>query len=61
VDSPNLQSATTLDRPPMHAAGGRRIVWHAVAVVLAAAVAWLIFAAYRQPDLILDLAGMRLC
>ena len=39
----------------------RRVVWHAIAVVAAAAVAWLVFAAYRQPDLILDLAVMRLC
>jgi hypothetical protein len=41
-------------------AGGRRL-WHAVALLLAAIVAWLVFAAYRQPDLILDLAGMRIC
>jgi len=43
------------------ASGGRRFVWHAIAWLLAATVAWLIFASYRQPDLILDLAGMRLC
>jgi hypothetical protein len=41
--------------------GGRRMAWHAVAVLLAAIVAWLIFSAYRQPELMLDLAGMRLC
>jgi hypothetical protein len=29
--------------------------------MIAAAVAALIFASYRQPDLILDLAGLRLC
>jgi len=40
---------------------GRRFVWHAIALLLAAAVAWFIFASYRQPDLMLDLAGMRLC
>jgi hypothetical protein len=60
VESPGNRSATTLDLPP-HPAGGRRVVWHVVAVALAAAVAWLVFAAYRQPDLILDLASMRLC
>jgi len=43
------------------ASGGRRFVWHAIAWLLAATVAWLIFTSYRQPDLILDLAGMRLC
>ena len=37
------------------------MAWHAVAVLLAAIVAWLIFSAYRQPELMLDLAGMRLC
>jgi hypothetical protein len=39
----------------------RRIAWHVVAVIGAAVLAWLVFAAYRQPDLILDLAAMRLC
>ena len=41
--------------------GGRRIAWHALAMLFAAALAWLVFAAYRQPDFILDIAGMRLC
>jgi hypothetical protein len=39
----------------------RSVARHALAVLLAAAIAWLIFAAYRQPDFILDFAGMRLC
>jgi len=39
----------------------RRMAWHAVALIGAAVLAWLVFAAYRQPDLILDLAAMRLC
>jgi hypothetical protein len=38
-----------------------RTTWHAVAVVAAAAIAWLVFSAYRQPDLILNLADLRLC
>jgi hypothetical protein len=41
--------------------GGRRFLWHAIAWLLAAAVVSLIFASYRQPDVMLDLAGMRLC
>lgn len=41
--------------------GARRIAFHALAMLLAAAIAWLVFAAYRQPDFILDFAGMRLC
>jgi len=51
--------------PPDDAASsrreGRRYLWHALAMLAAAALAWLVFAAYRQPDFILDFAGMRLC
>jgi hypothetical protein len=54
----NMTSAAV---PRDSAGGGRRLAWHAVAMLLAAVVAWLIFAAYRQPDFILDFAGMRLC
>ena len=53
--------STSSDDASTPAGGGRRFVWHAIAWLLAATVAWLIFASYRQPDLILDLAGMRLC
>ena len=55
--APRASSDEMADR----ASGGRRFVWHAIAWLLAATVAWLTFASYRQPDLILDLAGMRLC
>jgi len=30
-------------------------------LIIAALVAWLIFRGYRQPEFLLDLAGMRLC
>ena len=40
---------------------GWRVARHAIAMLLAAALAWLVFSAYRQPDFILDVAGMRLC
>jgi len=30
-------------------------------LVIAVLVAWLVFRGYRQPELLLDLAGMRLC
>jgi hypothetical protein len=40
---------------------GTRAAWHVVALLLALAIAWLVFAAYRQPDFILDFAGIRLC
>ena len=35
--------------------------WHALAMLAAAALAWLVFTAYRQPEFILDFAAMRLC
>jgi hypothetical protein len=38
-----------------------RTAWHAIVGVAAAAIAWLVFSAYRQPDLILNLADLRLC
>jgi len=30
-------------------------------LVIAVLVAWLVFRGYRQPELLLDFAGMRLC
>jgi len=39
----------------------RRIVWHALGLVIAALVAWLILRGYRQPEFLLDFANMRLC
>jgi len=44
-----------------HSRAVYRTAWHAIAVVAAAAIAWLVFTAYRQPDLILNLADLRLC
>jgi hypothetical protein len=39
----------------------RRLVWHSLGLIAAALVAWLIFRGYRQPELLLELANMRLC
>ena len=39
----------------------RRVAWHALGLVVAALLAWLIVRGYRQPELLLDLANMRLC
>ena len=39
----------------------RRHLWHAVALVLALAVAWLVMRAYRQPGFIVDFANFLLC
>ena len=46
--------------PPRHLLT-RRIVGHTIALIVAALVAWLVFRGYRQPELMLDLANMRLC
>jgi len=39
----------------------RRAFWHSVGLLLALAVAWLVFRAYRQPDFLIDFASMQLC
>jgi len=39
----------------------RRAFWHSAGILLALAVAWLVFRAYRQPDFLLDLASMQIC
>jgi hypothetical protein len=38
-----------------------RIFWHTAGVLLALAIAWLVFRAYRQPDFLIDLVNMQLC
>jgi|SoiMethySBSTD1v2_1073268.scaffolds.fasta_scaffold666668_2 hypothetical protein len=54
--------ASSLGTPPHpHPRAVYRTAWHAIAVVAAGAIAWLVFSAYRQPDLILNLADLRLC
>jgi hypothetical protein len=39
----------------------RRALWHTVGLLVAAALAWLIMRAYRNPDLLLELSALRLC
>ena len=53
--------ASPADVPTAVGGDPRRVAWHALAVLAAAAVAWLVFAAYRQPDFLLDFAALRLC
>jgi hypothetical protein len=49
------------------AAGGprrllsQRAFWHSIGLLLALAVAWLVFRAYRQPDFLIDFVNLRLC
>ena len=38
-----------------------RTVWHAAGLVLAAAVAWVAWRGYQNPDLLLDLSTLRFC
>ncbi|HSQ82853.1 MAG TPA: hypothetical protein VLU54_17275 [Casimicrobiaceae bacterium] len=46
---------------PAATPGGRRALRHALVLLVATAIAWLVFAAYRQPEFILDVASLRLC
>jgi hypothetical protein len=38
-----------------------RAVWHLVGLLLAVMLAWLVLRGYRQPELLLDIANLRLC
>lgn len=58
---PERLSASPIDVPAGVAGDLRRLAWHAIAMLAAATVAWLVFAAYRQPDFLLDFAALRLC
>jgi hypothetical protein len=35
----------------------RRTVWHTLGVVVAVALAWLIFRAYQRPDFMIEMLG----
>ncbi len=48
-------------RPDLRNFYSRRAFWHSAGILLALAVAWLVFRAYRQPDFLIDLANMQLC
>jgi membrane-bound metal-dependent hydrolase YbcI (DUF457 family) len=48
------------------AGGPRRLLahrafWHSIGLLLALAVAWLVFRAYRQPDFLIDFVNLQLC
>ena len=58
---PEPIAAAPVSVPTAVAGDPRRVAWHVIAVLAAAAVAWLVFAAYRQPDFLLDFAALRLC
>ena len=55
---------TLPDRLPVpHAFPHRvpRFVWHAVGLVAATLLAWLIWRGYQSPDFLLDLGALRIC
>jgi hypothetical protein len=56
---PSTPPSSQSPEPPR--AASRRILWHALGLVVAALVAWLILRGYRQPEFLLDFANMRLC
>ena len=42
--------------------GTRRVLWHSLGLVIALALAWLLLAAYRQPDFMIDmLSAVGMC
>jgi hypothetical protein len=47
----------------LHPSRGRfsRVVWHAIGLVLAVLLAYAVWRGYQNPDLLLDLNGLRLC
>ena len=49
--------------PPPRAARGRitRATWHSIGLSVAALLAYAIWRGYQNPDLLLDLAALRLC
>lgn len=38
-----------------------RVAMHVAGLIAAGVIAWLLWQGYRQPELILDLAAVRLC
>jgi len=38
-----------------------RTAWHTVGLLLALALAWLVFNAYRAPEFLIDFVNLRLC
>jgi len=55
--SPDAHGAAPLPRRFQ----SHRAVWHTAGLLLALAIAWLVFRAYRQPDFLLDFVNLRLC
>ena len=39
----------------------RRAFWHSAGFLLALAIAWLVFRAYRQPDFLIEIVNLQMC
>jgi hypothetical protein len=57
-----------VDTPPPSSSSGSpprsrwsRVAMHLVGLLAAGVIAWLLWRGWRQPELLLDLANMRLC
>ncbi|MBA3506935.1 MAG: hypothetical protein H0T80_14310 [Betaproteobacteria bacterium] len=55
--APNALGAALLPRRFQ----SHRTVWHTAGLLLALAIAWLVFHAYLQPDFLIDFVNLRLC
>jgi hypothetical protein len=56
----NSGSSSGAARGP-HRLFAQRAFWQLVGLLLALAVAWLVFRAYRQPDFLIDFVNLQLC
>jgi len=54
-------TAAPTANPPSPRARYRRVALHLVGLVAAGVIAWLLWRGWRQPELLLDIANMRLC
>ena len=54
-------TATPVVPPPSMRLRFQRATWHTVGLVVAALLAYAIWRAYQNPDLLLDLSALRLC
>jgi hypothetical protein len=57
VDPQSAPGPVPRDARARHA----RVVMHLAGLIAAVVIAWLLWQGYRQPELMLDLANMRLC
>jgi hypothetical protein len=57
----NTGTATPAGPPPSARLGLQRATWHTLGLIVAALLAYAVWRGYQNPDLLLDLAALRLC